>query len=84
MALYLGNGRGVGRLSTEGTTEKPAVAIYSAEGVLLAAKTGRFTSDGVVRVTWAEERLSATPVTERDNRAPHARYRATVPAKETK
>lgn len=77
-ALYLGNGLAGQTLTTQGTSEAPVVALYNATGALLATKVGRV-RDGVVLVKWDGEALTAIPVKERDVRAPHARYRVTIP-----
>lgn len=79
--LYLGNGLAGQVLTTEGRAERPVVAIYSASGVLLAARPGHINRMREVVVSWDGVPLEceAVPVEGRDNRAPSARYRATVP-----
>lgn len=81
-ALYLGDGSAGQTLTTEGRAEAPVVALYNAAGTLLATRPGYKAATGSVVVTWDGAPLDTMPAKEKDPRAPHARYRATVPARE--
>lgn len=83
-ALYLGDGTAGQTLKARGTSEAPMVAIYSAGGALLGTRSGYVNRNDDVVVTWDGAPLEATyvPPAERPPRAPDARFRATVPARE--
>lgn len=81
-ALYLGDGSAGQTLTTEGRAEAPVVALYNAAGKLLATRPGYRSAKGDVVVTWDGAPLDTESVEAKDPRAPHARYRATIPARE--